>query len=458
MKRFTRPKFGKGVPSERLKQVLCVLSAALDAVEPHRAVCAHLRLKGKILTVGSDQVYDLAKYHNVYIVGGGKAGAPMAAAVEEVLGERVTAGTVNVKYGHLYPTRIVEIIQAGHPVPDANGMFGARRIAELAARARKKDLVICVISGGGSALMCLPADPITLEEMKELTSQLQRCGATINEINSVRKHVEQLKGGGLVRLASKATIVTVVLSDVVGNPPDAIASGPTVADPTTFGYACEVLDRYNLWAKEELFPNVASRLRRGMDGEVAETPKPGDPMFARTHYCMVGSNAMAAQAAASKAQALGFHPLLLSTYAEGEAREVGKVLAGIAKELVCEGGPVDRPACVIVGGETTVTLPDDCRGTGGRNQEIALSAAIGLDELEDAMVVCLATDGTDGPTDAAGALAHGGTVARAKAKDMRPLAYLENHDSYHFFAALGDLLICGPTRTNVNDLYFVFAW
>ena len=461
---FKKPKFGKKVPSKRIKQVLPVLTAALDAVEPRQASRDHVRIEKSKLIVDAKRGYNLNKYSKVYVIGGGKAGAPMASALKKMLGKRVKKVAVNVKYGHLGKKRVKGIKEAGHPIPDANGVAGSKIIAELAKKADKDTLVLCVISGGGSALMCLPEEPITLKEYQNLTKELQSCGATINEINSVRKHIEQLKGGKLAELASKATLVTLVLSDVVGNPPDVIASGPTVPDRTTFADACGVMDRYNLWAKEDLYKNIADHLREGKKGNRNETPKEGntteegDDIFAGNHYCLIGSNEITAKAAFEEARKRKFKPLLLSSYIEGEAREVGKVLAGIGKAMASDSELFKEYDCVIVGGETTVSLPDGCWGRGGRNQEMALSAAIALDGVKNVMVVCLATDGTDGPTDAAGAIAHGETVARARAKGMDPYKYLENHDSYHFFAALGDTLMTGPTNTNVNDLYFVFSW
>jgi len=442
-----------GEEGRRREQVVEVMQAALKAVDPGEAVRAHLRRSGDTLWVG-DRVFDLLRYKRVFVVGGGKAGAPMAQAVEDVLGDRITAGSVNVKYGHALPTKVVALNEAGHPIPDEAGLAGARRIVDLLSSAGESDLVLCLISGGGSALMSLPDHGITLQEMQRLTEALLRAGATINEVNSLRKHLEVMKGGGLARLAHPAQVVSLILSDVVGNPLDVIASGPSVPDTSTFADAYQVLERHAL--VDSVPPAIVDRLRDGMNARLPETPKPGDPLFQRTYNVVVASNDIAARAAQERAAGLGFSTLLLSTFVEGEAREVAKVLAAVAKEIAHSGSPVQAPACVVLGGETTVTVCGD--GKGGRNQEMALMAAISIEGLTNATIACLATDGTDGPTDASGALADGNTTSRARAIGLDPWRYLANNDAYHFFAPLGDLLMTGPTNTNVNDLAFVFVW
>ena len=442
-----------GRDGERRRQIVQVLQAALDAVDPAAAVRRHVQRCDARLQVGG-RVYDLDAYRRVLVVGAGKAGAPMARAVEETLGDRISAGQVNVKYGHVAPTRTVTLTEAGHPIPDEAGVTGARAIAALLEDAGEDDLVICLISGGGSALMTLPVEGVSLADIKALTDALLRRAATINEINAIRKHLDQLKGGNLARLAHPARVVSLLLSDVVGNPLDVIASGPTVPDTTSFVDAYGILERYALVA--EAPPAVVEHLRRGMRGEIDDTPKPGDPIFARTQNVVVASNDLAARAAEHAAIDLGFGPLVLSTYVEGEAREVAKVLVAVGREILASDRPVRRPACVIVGGETTVTVRGD--GKGGRNQEMALMAAICLEGIDDVAVVCLATDGTDGPTDASGALADGRTVARAREMGLDPWDHLARNDAYRFFAPLDDLLLTGPTNTNVNDLSFVFVW
>ncbi len=442
-----------GKTRERRERALAVLSAALEAVDPVKAIKRQVSLSDDSLHIGQ-RVYDLGRYRNIYVIGGGKAGGSMAQAIEEILGQRVTAGLVNVKYGYGAETEIVRLNEAGHPIPDAAGMAGTKQMAELARKATDEDLVICLISGGGSALMPLPVEGITLADVKSLTDALLRCGATINEINAVRKHLSQIKGGNLARLAHPAEIVSLILSDVVGSPLDVIASGPTVPDTTTFADAYGVIEKYGLL--EELPRPIVERLRRGKEGVIPETPKEGTEYFTRTYNLIIASNEVAAEAATTRAEELGFHTLLLSTFVEGEAREVAKVFAAVAKEIINSGRPLPRPACVVAGGETTVTVRGS--GLGGRNQEMALSAALEIAGLEDVMIIPLASDGTDGPTDAAGAIADGSTLRRAQEAGLSATQYLANNDSYHFFQQLGDLLITGPTNTNVNDLTFTFVF
>jgi len=442
-----------GQVRERRERALAILSAALEAVDPVHAIKCQMSLSGETLRIGQ-RVYDLGRYQNIYVIGGGKAGGSMAHAVEEILGQRVTDGLVNVKYGYGAETEIIRLNEAAHPIPDAAGIDGTKQMAELARKATANDLVICLISGGGSALMALPAQGITLADMKSLTDAFLCCGATINEINAVRKHLSQIKGGNLARLTYPAEIVSLILSDVVGNPLDVIASGPTVPDPTTFADAYGIIEKYGLL--EELPRPIVEHLRQGKEGLIAETPKEGDESFTRTYNLIVASNEVAAEAATTRAEELGFHTLLLSTFVEGEARGVARVFAAIAREILHSGRPVPRPACVVAGGETTVTVRGN--GLGGRNQEMALSAALEIAGLEDVMIIPLATDGTDGPTDAAGAIADGSTLRRAQEAGLSATQYLADNDSYHFFRQLGDLLITGPTNTNVNDLTFTFVF
>ena len=422
---------------------------ALAAVEPAVVVHRYVQREGSRLVV-ADQDYDLSNYERVFVTGGGKAAMPMASAVADILGSHLTAGAVVTKYGHANPSQLqatdfqssnLQILEAGHPVPDENSVRGAQAVADLAHQATERDLVICLISGGGSALLTLPVPGLALADLQALTDALLRSGATINELNTVRKHWSRIKGGQLARLAAPATLVTLVLSDVVGDPLDVIASGPTVPDPTTVADAQAVLERYGI------------RPRRSVP--LQETPKPGDPAFDRVQHVVVGSNRLAALAAVKKARQLGFNALLLSTYVEGEAREVAHVAAALAKGVCTYGDPLPPPACLVWGGETTVTVRGG--GKGGRNQELALAAALALDGWPGVLVMALATDGTDGPTDGAGAVVTGETVARAHALGLDPQTALASNNSYTFFDTLGDLLRTGPTGTNVNDLLFILV-
>jgi hydroxypyruvate reductase len=409
--------------------------------------------EGHLLHIGGKE-YDLT-CRRVLIVAVGKAGVSMASAAAHILGEHLSGGIVVTKDGHLShglpPT--LTVYEAGHPVPDARGVFAAGQVATLLEQAGADDLVLALISGGGSALLTLPAPGLTLEAMQQITGSLLASGATINELNMVRKHLEVLKGGGLARIATPATLATLVLSDVVGSPLDVIASGPSVADTTTFADAWAVLERYGLQAAPAA---IVAHLQAGLQGMVPDTPKPGDSVFAHAQIVVVGDNQQAADAALAEARALGYHTLLLSTYAQGEARDVGRVLGAVARQIAATGQPVPRPACIVIGGETTVTLRGS--GRGGRNQELALAATTDLAELPGVALVALATDGGDGPTDAAGAVATGETMARARAAGLNHHLALANNDSYHFFDTLGDLLRPGPTGTNVNDLAFIFVW
>ena len=428
------------MPSSNLRgQALRIFQAALKAAAPAQAVLRHLRLDKNTLIAGG-QRYRLSSFQNIYVIGAGKASAQMARAVERLLGARITDGLINVKDGHGAKLQRVRINECGHPIPDQRGVAGARRIAQIAAQAGPDDLIVCLISGGASALLPLPAPPITLAEKQKTTRLLLHCGASIHEINCVRKHISRIKGGQLARLAYPATLLTLILSDVIGDDLDVIGSGPTVPDRSTFADARAILEKYRI---PDLLPLAAE-----------ETPKPGDKIFEKTRNVVVGSNALAVDAAVEEARRLGFHTLVLSTFVEGEAREVARVHAAIAKEIRASGRPVSRPACVISGGETTVTVRGN--GLGGRNQEFALAAAIDIAGFGDNMLILSAgTDGTDGPTDAAGAVADCTTLDRAQALGLDAAAFLRNNDSYRFFEATGDLIKTGPTGTNVADIQII---
>lgn len=448
----------------RGRDVAEVLAAALNAVEPRAALRNSLRRKGHGFHInaphseaGAEQFFELGEGGRVIVVGAGKACAPMTEAAVEILGDLIGAGIVIVKEGHLGDVsggRVgpVELREASHPAPDARGVEAAQRMAALLETATASDIALALISGGGSALLTLPAEGLTLEDARATTALLLRCGATINEINALRKHCARLGGGGVARLAAPARVVSLIISDVVGSPLHVIASGPTAPDPTTYADAWRVVERYNLQA--QLPARVSAHLRRGMAGELAETPKPGDESWRRTHNHVIADNRMAAAAAVAAARARGFDATLGATSLEGEARAVGREAAAIGRELRAriEDG---RPIMYVLGGETTVTL--DGEGWGGRNQELALGAVEALDGAEGVMLVSLATDGGDGPTDAAGAVVTGETLARARALGYDAGDFLQRHDAYNFFAPLDALLRPGPTLTNVNDLLFIVA-
>jgi len=418
------------------RQALRIFRAALKAADPAEAVLRHVRL-------------DPRRYRNIFVIGAGKATAQMARAIERLLGARISGGEINVKDGHGAKLRRIRINECGHPIPDQRGVAGARRIAQIASQAGPEDLVICLISGGASALLPLPASGVTLAEKQKTTRLLLQCGASIHEINCVRKHISRIKGGQLARLAYPATLLTLILSDVIGDDLDVIGSGPTVPDRSTFPDASAIFEKYRLWTK--LPRSVRDRLSSGAE----ETPKPGDKLFEKTRNVVVGSNALAVDAAAEEARRLGYHTLVLSTFIQGEAREAARVHAAIAKEISTHNRPVARPACVISGGETTVTIRG--KGLGGRNQEFALAAAIDIAGLRGTVILSAGTDGTDGPTDAAGAIVDCTTIYRAKELGLDASMFLANNDSYHFFEATGDLIKTGPTGTNVADIQLILV-
>jgi glycerate 2-kinase len=414
------------------KTAIQIFRAALKAADPAEAVHRHF----------TDPP---ATFDRIFVVGAGKATAPMAQAVEQILGKRIAGGLINVKHGHSVKLSRIEQNQCGHPVPDEAGVRGAQRIAAIARDAMERDLVICLISGGASALMPLPAPPITLAEKQATTNLLLACGATIHEINAVRKHISAIKGGQLAALASPARVLSLILSDVIGDDLDVIGSGPTSPDASTFNTARAVFDKYGIWSKAPRA--VRLRLESGSRGETPETPK----SLKNAENRIIGSNRLALDAAAAKAKELGFKTLILSSSIDGETREVAGVHAAITREIRQSGHPIKPPACVISGGETTVTLRG--KGKGGRNQEFALAAAVGIAGLENVLVFSAGTDGTDGPTDAAGAQADGGTFHRGP----EALRRLANNDSYDFFEPLKDLVITGPTGTNVMDVHLILV-
>lgn len=454
-------------------QVARILASALGSVDPGKAVQRYMLREGDELVVNG-KTYDLTSYKRILLVGAGKAGAPMMSAVVGILGDRLNKGIAITKEGYanlgsirqknalsarnssglnsLFPN--VELLEARHPIPDQRGIQGTERILDLLKETGKDDLVICILSGGGSALMTAPAPGIMLAELQNLTSALLARGATINEINSIRKHIDQVKGGGLVRSAPQATMITLILSDVVGDAIDVIASGPTVPDTSTYSQAYAVLERFDLL--NTVPASITNHLKKGMRGEIKETLKTDDPAFKNVQNVVIGSNQQAAKAAVAQAVEEGYHASLLTTFLQGEARQAGRVLAAIVQQVNASGDPLPRPACLVCGGETTVTLSGN--GVGGRNQELALGAVMELSGIPNVALVTLATDGGDGPTDAAGAVVTGETVERARVLGLNPQQYLAHNDSYHFFEALGDLLRPGPTQTNVNDLAFIFAF
>ena len=427
-----------------------IFRAGLKAVDPEEVIYRHASLDGGILTVDGDRL-ELDAFERILVVGAGKATAPMAQAFENILGNRITDGAIVVKEGHGLALDRVRVYEGGHPVPNDAGVHGTEEILSLVSNAGRNDLVLCLISGGGSALFVAPAEQLSLADKQETTRLLLACGATIHEINAVRKHLSRAKGGQLARMAEPATVISLILSDVVGDDLDVIASGPTVPDSSTFGDTNRILHGYGIWDRVPL--PVQRHIEQGLAGDIPETPKEGDDIFEKCDWVLVGTNLQALKAAAQQADRLGYNALILSSKVEGEAREVAKVFAAVAKEILSSKQPLKPPACVLCGGETTVTLQGD--GRGGRNQEFALSAALALKDMCGTVLLCGGTDGTDGPTDAAGAIVDGLTVVSAQSKGLDPVDYLRRNDAYHFFRQLDDLIITGPTRTNVMDIYLL---
>ena len=424
-----------------------IFMAGVKAVDPERAVQKYVRRQGNQLFVG-DCSYILDKYKRIFLIGAGKGTAPMAKALEDILGERLTKGLIIVKYGHGIPLEKTRILEADHPIPDDAGLRATKELLRQAQECTKEDLILCAFSGGGSALLPAPLSPITLDQKQTTTRLLLECGATIDEINAIRKHLSRSKGGWLAKEAYPATIVSLLLSDVIGDRLDVIASGPTVPDESTYSDCIKIIDRYKLG--DRLPKGVTDYFIKGAAGSLPETPKPGDPVFSHVQNLIVGNNRESLLAAQERALSLGYNTIVLSSQIEGEAREVAQVFGAIGKEISQANLPISPPACIIAGGETTVTIQG--RGKGGRNQELALACAIAIDGWEGISLLSAGTDGTDGPTDAAGAIVNGTTCKRARQANLYPRDFLLGNDSYTFFESLGDLLKTGPTRTNVMDI------
>jgi glycerate-2-kinase len=440
------------IPSSPIRPLLRKLIVrGLGAVDARRAVCRAISRNGEKLVIGKRR-YNLRRYERVVVLGAGKATASMAQAVEQRLGSRLQGGFVVVKHGHVVPTRRIVVAEAGHPVPDRSGQRAAARLCAMASELGRRDLLIVLLSGGASSLLPAPVAGVTLADKKRTTQELLRCGASIREINTVRKHLSRIKGGRLAEL-TEATVVTVILSDVLGDDLSAIASGPTAPDPTTYQEAVAILKRHRIW--RAVPPRVRRHLDRGCRGLASETPKPGSSLFRRVHHSVVGNNDAAVTAVVRAARDAGLCSLVHTPALIGEARDEGQRFGALARQIVREGTPLRRPCCVVAGGETTVTVTG--KGTGGRAQEFAAAAALEIAGLAKVWVLAIGTDGTDGPTDAAGAVIDGNTVARAKRFSVDLEGALKRHNVYPALKQLHQLIVTGPTGTNVNDLYLLLA-
>ncbi|GAB4221238.1 MAG: glycerate kinase [Spirochaetota bacterium] len=435
-------------PHEDIK---AMYSKAIEAASPYGAVRSSLIREGNTLRLKDGSVFDLSAFKHIYVVGAGKATAPMAKAVEDILGDSISEGVIAVKYGYREKLSHITLREAAHPVPDENGLKASQEIIDLLGKAGGDDLVISCISGGGSALLPYPVKPITLAEKQDLTQKLLKSGASIKELNIVRKHLSRTKGGNLALAAYPATVINLMMSDVVGDDIDIIASGPFVPDESTYSEALSILQRYKL--EKTVAPSIIHHLEKGVNGEVPETPK-DKHIFEKVHNSIIASNIIACMAAYKKARDLGYNSLILSSMIEGDTAQAARFHSAIAYEILKSGNPLEKPACIISGGETTVVVKGS--GLGGRNMEFALQIAL-LIEGTSIVAASVGTDGTDGPTDAAGALADGTTVKRAQKLGLNIEEYINNSDSYHFFEKLGDLIKTGPTNTNVMDLRIIIV-
>ena len=439
--------------TEHRKIIDDLISCALRSVDPVEAVRDNLSISGHSLFV-EDKEYDLHEIKRIKVVGAGKAAAPMARTVGDVLRDRVDGGLIIAKHGHANPDSDlspIELVCASHPVPEAGGVRATERIMTLAGDLGREDLLVTVISGGCSALLVSPAPGLSLEDKQAVIRVLLESGASIHQINTVRKHLSSIKGGMLAQLASPARTISLIISDVVGDAPDTIGSGPTAPDPTTFIEAMHVLTNFDLVSR---VPRpVIERLERGAAGDHRETPTDDDPCFRNVQNIVIRSGRHAAKAVVEAAFKHGFNTILVEPPLQGSARDAGSMIASMARAVVESGRPAHRPACLVFFGETTVNVIGD--GRGGRNQELALAAAIDIDGTQGVTIATLATDGQDGPTDAAGAVVDYRTIQHARKLGMDPGRYLANNDSYSFFDALDGLIRTGNTLTNVADLAFV---
>lgn len=427
-----------------------IFKAGILAVDPEVCVGKNLVLVNNVLRIKDSSFY-LDEIRRIYLIGAGKASAAMVRAGEKILGDHIHDGVVITKYDHGVPLTKCRLMEAGHPLPDKNGCRATDELLSLVSSAGPRDLIVCMISGGGSALTPAPAKGISLTDKQETTRLLLSCGATIHEINTIRKHLSRIKGGQLCEKAGGARVVSLILSDVIGDDLGIIASGMTTPDTSTFDECRDILQCYNLLERVPL--SVRSYIEAGISGKILETPKPGDSLFERIDNYIVGNISHALNAAEEQAIKAGYHPMVLSSMIQGEAGEVAKVLCAVAAEVKLANRPVVKPACLLSGGETTVVVRG--RGTGGRNMELALSAAMVMKDMENVVMLSAGTDGTDGPTNAAGAFAHASTLGRARALGMSAAKFLAENNSHGFFRELGDLFITGPTRTNVMDMQII---
>jgi hydroxypyruvate reductase len=428
-----------------------IWEAALHAANPSTSLHNAIQVSDGVLSVAGRL---LPLEGRLIVVGAGKAAARMAQVVEEIAGSQISSGLVVTKYGHGLELNRIRLVEAGHPIPDESGVRAVRETQALLSGLTPKDVVLSLISGGGSALWPSPAEGITLEEKQQVTQMLLRAGATIQELNGVRKHLSGIKGGQLARWAAPARVISLIMSDVIGDPLDFIASGPTAPDTTSFDDALSTIRKYGV----QPAPSILQRLEAGVRGQIPENPKPGDPVFRNVDNRIIANNRLLVDSASKKAKELGFNTLILGTELEGEAKNVARFLSVIGREVSRSGNPVRPPACILAAGETTVTVRGN--GLGGRNQEMAVAWAIEAAAHPEQVATCfasVATDGTDGPTDAAGGLVDPLTFSRAIDQRMDAKKFLQDNDSYHLLTATGDLIVTGPTQTNLMDIQILLV-
>lgn len=426
-----------------------IFLAGVKAVMPDKLIFDVIKLNGSVLVTGGSE-FCLDNFRNIYVIGAGKASAAMAHYVENILGGRITGGHVVTKYGHSCKLRNIKVTEAGHPLPDNNSYKATGEILDLLRKTEENDLVICLISGGGSSLLADLPDGLLAEEIAIVNNLLIRCGASIDEINCVRKHLSLVKGGQLSRIVWPSTLITIILSDVIGNPPDVIASGPTVADPSTFARAIQVIEKYNLAG--DLTNGVLNYLKEGAEGKHIETPKPGDRIFSRTYNILAGTNLTALEASAKEAENEGFRAIIVDDKVSSDVESVAQSIVETALRYK-SGSETDKPVCLLYGGEPVIRVSGE--GAGGRNQHLALSVALRLHGVKGITFLSAGTDGTDGPTSAAGAVVDSETITYATDKKVDAEKYLSEYDSFSFFRITGGQIITGPTFTNVMDIMLV---
>jgi glycerate 2-kinase len=429
------------------KTAVNIVNTAIKSVDPYNLILEQIKREGDTLRFAQDHVFDLNAFKRIFVIGAGKGSASMARGMEKILANDLNGGSVVVKYGHGDDLQKIHLFEAGHPIPDENTLHATGKLLENIKYLNRGDCVFVLLTGGGSALLELLPESLRLDDLQKLNAAMLKCGATIHEINCVRKHISRIKGGQLARYINPAICITLVLSDVIGDDLSVIASGPTSPDPSTFDEALNIIEKYKIGP--DLSPVLVDHLQKGKSGEIEETPKPGDRIFESVHNIVIGSNRLALQTAQKAAERAGFNTVVLTSLLEGEARHIAKVIGGIIREIQETGNPVSQPACLLLGGEPTVHIKG--KGKGGRNQELALAVAL-TDILQPYIFISCGSDGTDGPTDAAGAVVSEKTLKRAETIGISASEYLEHNDSYNFFSQLDDLIITGPTGTNVMDL------